>query len=62
MALEIPITRGDDTPVAAPVATHPSYRVGVRRRTRQVLIGGIKVGGGAPISVQTMTKSRLATI
>jgi len=37
---------------------HEHYRVGVRRRTRQVNIGGVKVGGGAPISVQTMTKSK----
>jgi (E)-4-hydroxy-3-methylbut-2-enyl-diphosphate synthase len=29
-----------------------------RRNTRQVNIGGIKVGGGAPISVQTMTKTK----
>ncbi len=35
-----------------------SYKVGIRRHTRQVNIGGIKVGGGAPISVQTMTKSK----
>ena len=66
MALEIPIMKVDDTPVAAPVAApqgaHPSYKVGVRRRTRQVSIGGIKVGGGAPISVQTMTKSKTSDI
>jgi len=37
---------------------HAHYRVGVRRKTRQVNIGGIKVGGGAPISVQTMTKTK----
>ncbi|HTY10183.1 MAG TPA: flavodoxin-dependent (E)-4-hydroxy-3-methylbut-2-enyl-diphosphate synthase [Bacteroidota bacterium] len=37
---------------------HDHYRVGVRRKTRQVNIGGIKVGGGAPISVQTMTKTK----
>ncbi len=35
-----------------------NYKVGIRRHTRQVSIGGIKVGGGAPISVQTMTKSK----
>ncbi|MEW6060723.1 MAG: flavodoxin-dependent (E)-4-hydroxy-3-methylbut-2-enyl-diphosphate synthase [Bacteroidota bacterium] len=35
-----------------------NYKVGVRRQTRQVNIGGIKVGGGAPISVQTMTKTK----
>ena len=35
-----------------------NYKVGIRRHTRQVSIGGIKVGGGAPISVQTMTKTK----
>ncbi len=35
-----------------------NYKVGIRRHTRQVNIGGIKVGGGAPISVQTMTKTK----
>jgi (E)-4-hydroxy-3-methylbut-2-enyl-diphosphate synthase len=33
-------------------------KVSARRKTRQVNIGGIKVGGGAPISVQTMTKTK----
>lgn len=48
-------------PVIQPSAGNglPSnYKVGVRRQTRQVTIGGIKVGGGAPISVQTMTKTK----
>jgi (E)-4-hydroxy-3-methylbut-2-enyl-diphosphate synthase len=30
----------------------------LRRPTRRVMIGGIPVGGGAPVSVQTMTKTR----
>ena len=37
---------------------HQTYKVGTRRKTRQVNIGGIKVGGDAPISVQTMTKTK----
>ena len=37
---------------------HQTYKVGTRRKTRQVNIGGIKVGGYAPISVQTMTKTK----
>jgi (E)-4-hydroxy-3-methylbut-2-enyl-diphosphate synthase len=37
---------------------HQTYKVGVRRKTRQVNIGGVKVGGDAPISVQTMTKTK----
>jgi (E)-4-hydroxy-3-methylbut-2-enyl-diphosphate synthase len=43
-------------------ASHPTYKVAVRRRTRQVTIGGVKVGGGAPISVQTMTKCRTSDV
>lgn len=34
----------------------------VRRVTRQVNVGGILVGGGAPISVQTMTKTKTPDI
>lgn len=41
---------------------HPTYRVGQRRMTRQVRIGDIRVGGGAPISVQTMTKTKTGDI
>ncbi|MBX2992242.1 MAG: flavodoxin-dependent (E)-4-hydroxy-3-methylbut-2-enyl-diphosphate synthase [Bacteroidetes bacterium] len=48
-----------DQPPAVP---HPTYKVGVRRHTRSVTIRGIKVGGGAPISVQTMTKTKTSDI
>jgi (E)-4-hydroxy-3-methylbut-2-enyl-diphosphate synthase len=41
---------------------HQTYKVGVRRQTRQVMIGGIRVGGGAPISVQTMTKCKTSDV
>src|SRR5512137_685105 len=34
------------------------FRDGVRRKTRQVNVGGVKIGGDAPISVQTMTKTK----
>jgi (E)-4-hydroxy-3-methylbut-2-enyl-diphosphate synthase len=37
---------------------HQTYKVGGRRKTRQVVVGGIKIGGDAPISVQTMTKTK----
>lgn len=57
--MEIPVLNMTDQP---PVEPHPIYRVGVRRHTRQVSIGGVKVGGGAPISVQTMTKTKTADI
>lgn len=40
------------------IAPHQTYRVGVRRKTRQVVVGGIRIGGDAPISVQTMTKTK----
>jgi (E)-4-hydroxy-3-methylbut-2-enyl-diphosphate synthase len=46
----------------SPASPPPAYRVGVRRHTRQVVIGGVKVGGGAPISVQTMTKTKTADV
>jgi len=41
---------------------HPTYKVGVRRKTRQVNIGGILVGGNAPIAVQTMTKTKTSDV
>jgi (E)-4-hydroxy-3-methylbut-2-enyl-diphosphate synthase len=37
---------------------HETYKVGVRRKTRQVNVGGVKIGGDAPVSVQTMTKTK----
>lgn len=57
--MEIPVLNLTDQP---PVIPHPTYKVGVRRQTRQVVVGGIKVGGGAPISVQTMTKTKTSDI
>jgi len=42
--------------------SHRTIRVGIRRRTRQVEVGGVKIGGGAPISVQTMTKSKTSDV
>lgn len=41
---------------------HQIYKVGTRRKTRQVNVGGVKVGGDAPISVQTMTKTKTEDI
>ena len=49
-------------PLDAPPERHQTYKVGVRRRTRRVMIGGIAVGGGAPISVQTMTKTKTSDV
>lgn len=56
--MEIPVLNLTETPPAAPVQ---SGRM-VRRATRQVVIGGIKVGGNAPISVQTMTKTKTSDV
>lgn len=41
---------------------HPTYKVGIRRSTRKVNVGGIYVGGNAPISVQTMTKTKTSDV
>jgi (E)-4-hydroxy-3-methylbut-2-enyl-diphosphate synthase len=41
---------------------HPTYKVGVRRMTRKVSVGGVPVGGGSPISVQTMTKTKTSDV
>jgi (E)-4-hydroxy-3-methylbut-2-enyl-diphosphate synthase len=57
--MEIPIL---DLTNESPAALHQTYRVGVRRATRQVMVGGVKVGGGAPISVQTMTKTKTSDV
>ena len=57
--MELPVLNLADRP---PLKPHPTYKVGLRRATRQVNIGGIKVGGGAPISVQTMTKTKTADV
>lgn len=56
--MEIPILNLADTPTG----NQQRVQNGIRRMTRQVNIGGIKVGGNAPISVQTMTKTRTADV
>lgn len=56
--MQIPITNlANDVPSAQPAGQRT-----VRRMTRQVSIGGIRVGGNAPISVQTMTKTKTADV
>ena len=37
---------------------HETNKGTSRRKTRQVNVGGVKIGGDAPISVQTMTKTK----
>jgi (E)-4-hydroxy-3-methylbut-2-enyl-diphosphate synthase len=34
----------------------------IRRRSRTVLVGGIRIGGGAPIVVQSMTNTDTAEV
>jgi len=58
-SMEIPVLNLSNDP---PVVPHATYKVGIRRKTRQVNVGGIKVGGGAPISVQTMTKTKTSDV
>lgn len=57
--MELPVLNVTQEPPSVP---HPTYKVGVRRKTRQVNIGGVRVGGGAPISVQTMTKTKTSDV
>ncbi len=57
--MEIPILNLTE---AVTLPAQAAVRKSVRRMTRQVNIGGIKVGGNAPISVQTMTKTKTADV
>ncbi len=61
MDITIPILNNVLDPLAG-AANHATYKVGIRRRTRQVMVGGVPIGGGAPISVQTMTKTKTSDI
>ncbi|MDI6766876.1 MAG: flavodoxin-dependent (E)-4-hydroxy-3-methylbut-2-enyl-diphosphate synthase [Bacteroidota bacterium] len=44
------------------IEEYQTYKVGIRRQTRQVNVGGILIGGNAPISVQTMTKTKTSDV
>ena len=57
--MEIPVLNLANQPPADP---HAAVKVGVRRRTRQVGVGPVMVGGNAPISVQTMTKTKTSDV
>src|ERR1043165_3761997 len=61
MEFEIPVSSTIDINPSVP-APHTTYKVGVRRKTREVSLGGIKVGNNSPISVQTMTKSKTSDV
>jgi (E)-4-hydroxy-3-methylbut-2-enyl-diphosphate synthase len=62
--LDLPVLNGSHSQTQAhnpheqPMATYP-FR---RRKSRQVMVGGIPVGGNAPVSVQTMTKTKTSDI
>jgi (E)-4-hydroxy-3-methylbut-2-enyl-diphosphate synthase len=55
--IEIPVIQDPSAPV-----WQPPQAKRIRRRTRKVMVGGIPVGGDAPISVQTMTKTKTSDI
>lgn len=59
--IEIPASKASDD-VFDSTAKPSTYKVGVRRATRRVMIGNVPVGGGAPISVQTMTKTKTSDV
>jgi len=44
------------------MATRNTVVAGKRRRTRQIMVGDVAVGGGAPISVQSMTTTKTADV
>ncbi len=44
------------------IQPHITYKVCIRRKTREVTVGGIRIGANAPISVQTMTKTKTADV
>src|SRR4051794_34708563 len=49
-------------PVAPGIPPPPPAPLAPRRQTRQIDVGGVKVGGGAPISVQSMTTTVTADV
>ncbi len=56
--MEIPVTNL----AAVTPGTEETKFSALRRATRRVLVGGIAIGGGAPLSVQTMTKTKTADV
>jgi (E)-4-hydroxy-3-methylbut-2-enyl-diphosphate synthase len=51
-----------DLPTLKPNKEMPSENKYPRRKTRPVNVGGIQIGGDAPVAVQTMTKTKTADI
>ncbi len=56
MTTQLPILNNNEA--AQPMAVAP-FR---RRKSRQVMVGSVPVGGNAPVSVQTMTKTKTADV
>ncbi|HEX5135045.1 MAG TPA: flavodoxin-dependent (E)-4-hydroxy-3-methylbut-2-enyl-diphosphate synthase, partial [Thermoanaerobaculia bacterium] len=47
---------------ATPVEAPPKRTLASRRKTRQIRLGSVLIGGGAPITVQSMTKTETADV
>ena len=52
----------NSAPVALGMPEVPPPPLAPRRQTRQIDVGGVKVGGGAPVSVQSMTTTVTADV
>ncbi|WP_324790278.1 flavodoxin-dependent (E)-4-hydroxy-3-methylbut-2-enyl-diphosphate synthase, partial [Streptomyces sp. H51] len=50
------------TAVALGVPEVPARPVAARRASRRIQVGPVAVGGGAPVSVQSMTTTRTSDI
>ncbi|HMD24408.1 MAG TPA: flavodoxin-dependent (E)-4-hydroxy-3-methylbut-2-enyl-diphosphate synthase, partial [Streptosporangiaceae bacterium] len=40
----------------------PAAQLAPRRQSRQIMVGSVPVGGGAPVSVQSMTTTKTADV